>query len=165
MVSLDSSIWTTYTDVCDFFIDDNHIGKECTLIYPPIRESCSNCLINPLGGGSTNIYLHGGPAPFSFGPCPVCGGNGYRDKEVTGTIRLRIYWRPRDWVKIGNINIPDASAQVIGYLSDLTKFRQASEIRLVNEQGYDDFTMMLAGEPALHGFGKNRYFIAYLRNV
>lgn len=166
MVTVSSALWDTYKEFADFFIDDNNIGKSCTLVYPPLREACSNCVINSVSGGSLNIYRHGGPAPFNFGACPMCGGNGYRETETTTTIRLRVYYNRRDWNRIvGNIQIPDATAMVIGYLTDLTKLRQATEIRLVNEQSQNEWVMALAGEPFLHGFGKNRYFIAYLKRV
>jgi hypothetical protein len=164
-ISIPDAFWDKYYEACDFFLDNDHIGKSCTLVYPPKKTECSNCTFNNLGGTSTNVYRHGGPAPFNFGRCPMCGGNGYKETEVTAQINLRVYWRNRDWIKVANINVPDAEVQIIGYLADLQKVRQAIEIRLVDERTQGDWRMNLAGEPFPHGFGKNKYFIAHLKRA
>ena len=162
MVTLPDSIWATYREFADFFIDE--FGSSCTLIYPPKRETCNNCTINPFGGGSTNVYRHGGPAPFQ-GRCPICGGNGFRESENTDTITLRLYWRAKDWIKVANnINVPDADVQVIGYLSDLYKLKMSTEIRLINND-HGRWNTVLAGEPFPHGFKKDRYFVAFLKRI
>jgi hypothetical protein len=163
-LTIPSGIWAKYYEAADLFIDNNNIGKACTLIYPPIRIDCSNCVINHFGGISTNVYRHGGPAPFN-GKCPLCGGSGRREEETTGSIRLRIYHSRRDWIKVNNLNIPDATVQVIGYATDLPNLLRANEVRLISEQNVLDQRYQLAGAPFLHGFGHNRYFIAHLKRV
>ncbi len=66
---------------------------------------------------------------------------------------------------MSNISFPNADVQVIGYRSDLPNLRKANEILLLNDQTNTDWRMALAGEPFLHGFGKNRYFVAFLKRV
>ena len=160
-----SSIWAKYYEITDTFISDNHIGKECTIYYPPIKEECSNCIFYNFGGVSKNRYRSGGPAPFQGGNCLLCGGNGFREIENTGSIRLRIYHNMKDWVKVNNIVIPNADIQVIGFASDLPNLVRANEIRLISEQNVLDQRYQLAAEPFLHGFGHSRYFIAFLKRV
>ena len=161
--SIPSGLFDIYNEVCDELIDNNFIGKECTIIYPPRRIACGNCL-SPVGGG-TNSGLRG-PRPNSFAPCPTCGGSGYKEQEVTDTIRLRIYWRNRDWLKVANtVNVENADVQVIGYASDLTKIKRADVVRLINNQTHARWDTEVVSEPFLHGFGKNRYFVAYLRRL
>lgn len=165
-ITVGSEVWTAYYDCADFFIDDTHIGNNFTINYPPKRIACDNCVINPIGGGSTNVYHHGGPAPFSYGPCPLCGGNGYKEEVTTATVRLRMYTRQKDWVKIGgNINIPDADVQIIGYLSDMSKLQMADTLIYTDSGTGNTWTYQLAGELFTHGFGKNKYFVGYLKRV
>ena len=165
-ISIPSEMWERYYEAADFFIDDDHIGRLCTIIYPPTKESCVNCTFNNIGGTSTNVYLHGGPAPFNFGKCPMCGGNGYRESENTDTIRLRIYWRRKDWMKIAdNLVYPDADAQIIGYMADVKKLKRAIAIKLVSESQHGEWKMVLAGDIFPHGFGRNRYFMAFLKRA
>lgn len=164
MFTIPSGFFDRYYEMCDLFINDNHIGKQCTLYFPPVKSECNNCVVNHFGGISTNVYRNGGPAPFQ-GSCPVCGGNGYREEEVSASIRLRIYHEKKDWIKVSNILIPDAEVMVIGYATDLPNVRRANEIRLISEQAGVDQRYQLAAEPFLHGFGHNRYFMAFLRRV
>ena len=161
-ITIPSAFFNKYIEACDFFIDNDNIGKQCTLVYPSRKIACDNCVTNNIGGSSTNSYRHGGPAPFNFGRCPLCGGNGYHEEEITDTIRLRIYWEHRDWIKVSSVSFPDADVQIIGYLSDLPKLRRANEIILLNPK-YGSWRTVLAGEPFPHGFGKNRYFMGFLK--
>jgi hypothetical protein len=164
LITLPADFWIPYFEACDFFLDDRMIGKLCTLLYPPVKTECVNCTTTSFGGISTNVYKHGGPAPF-YGTCPVCGGNGFSEVESTDTIPLRIYWQKKNWIKFNNIVAPDAEVQVIGYTSDLTKLLRANEIMLISDQTFIEQRYQLEGEPFLHGFGKGRYFIAFLTRV
>ena len=163
-ISLPDSMWDKYYEACDFFLTDNHLSRECTIIYPPKRTPCNNCTVKPVGASSTNVYRNGGPAPFSFGACPLCGGDGYSETEVTDTVRLRIYWNRSEWIKIGgNINIDDAEAMIIGFSSDLPKIMKATQILLVKDSTTTIHPAILLGKPTPWGFGKNRYFMVFVK--
>ena len=164
-ISLPTGFIDKYTEACDFFINNDVIGRSCTVIFPPKRTACSNCIVRPVGTSSTNIYRHGGPAPFTFGKCGLCGGNGYKETEITDTVRLRIYWNRADWIKVGNINIDNADVMIIGFISDLSKILKSIEILLVKDQTESTYRAKLIGKPNPHGFGRNRYFVAYLQGV
>lgn len=163
-MEIPTGFFDKYYEACNLFLDNDNIGKNCTLYYTPKKTVCNNCTTSWFGGVSTNVYKHGGPAPFS-GKCPLCGGNGYSEVEETDTVRLRVYWQKKNWVKIENLQYPNADAMIIGYSSDLIKVRQAQEIKLYSDQTYMDGRFKLSCEPALHGFGKNAYFIAYIQRV
>lgn len=164
-ISIPSSFWNKYVEACDFFIDDDHIGRSCTLVYPPKRESCVNC-ITMVGSSTANVYRDGGPMPFRFGSCPMCGGSGYKEVETTDTIRLRIYWSRADWIRlVTNIVSDDAEVMVIGYISDLPKFRKADTYLLAKDNNEDKYRTTKAGDATPWGFGKNRYFVAYLKGA
>lgn len=162
-INIPTGFWSKYTEAADWFIDT--LGKPCTLVYPPKRVACNNC-IKPAGSSTYNTYRHGGPMPFNFGPCPLCGGGGYHEEEITGSITLRVYWSRRDWMRyVSSINIPDAEVMIIGYLTDLDELLKANEILVLSDQTYVEYRMKLSGKPFPHGFFKNRYFIGFLESI
>jgi hypothetical protein len=104
--------------------------------------------------------------PFDFGNCPLCGGDGYKETEVTDSIRLRIYWNRADWIRIaGSIVADDADIMVIGYMADVRKVNQAAHLILVSDNTDASHRAALAGKPVPWGFGRDRYFVAYLKGV
>lgn len=164
-INIPDAFWDKYHEACEFFLDDNHIGRACTIVYPPKREACINC-VKPVGTTSTNVFRHGGPMPFTFGDCPMCGGNSYRETEVTDSVRLRVYWNRADWLKVaGSIVVDDADLMIIGYMTDLPKVRKAANILLADDNNEADYRASLVGKPKPWGFGRNRYFSAFLKGA
>jgi hypothetical protein len=164
-ISVPQSLFDKYNEVCDWFLTDDNMSRLCTLVFPPKRTPCVNC-IKPAGSSTTNIYKHGGPAPFTFGSCPLCGGSSFKEVEITDTIRLRIYFEKSAWIKIGESTlIADAEVMVIGFLSDVPKLRRAVEILLVKDNREAEYRTVLLGRPYPHGFGKSRFFVAYLKGA
>lgn len=162
MISIPNTLWDKYYEAADLFITE--FGSDCTIYYPPLKTECINCTISFFGGISKNVYKHGGPAPFQFGTCPMCGGNGFAESETIDSIRLRIYWNKKDWIRTAEIIAsPDAEVQVIGYLTELKKIRRANYIKLVSNQNELENKYVLDGEPFFWGLKKNRYFVAYLK--
>lgn len=154
MFDLPQELFDMYNEACDVFLTNDNFSRVCTLYYPPLKVEC-DC--------GQNHYAHGGPAPFSFNGCVACGGSGFKEQEVTETIRLRIYFRRKDWIKVSQVSIPDVDAQIIGYMSDLPKISNAAKIKLVSEENGTNIFCQLAGQPVPHGFGKTRYFVSYVK--
>ena len=170
-INIPQGLFDKYYEAADLFIDNDNIGRSCKVVYPPKAVECSNCTTSMIGASSTSVYKHGGPAPFNFGPCPVCGGNSIAQEESTDTILLRIYWTKKDmarisaYSKISGVSVPDSVVMAIGYMSDIKKIKQAAEILLIDEQTQEEFRFKLESEPYPHGFGKNRYFAVYLKRT
>jgi len=161
MALIPDSVFTTYKQFADDFISDN-FGVNCKLVYPEKRIVCANCVTSPMPGASKNVYRNGGPAPFSFGLCPMCGGEGYSSEETTETIKMRVYFNPKDWVKVANVNTENAMAQTIGFIYDMPKIARANYVILNSDQdGYKEWKFSLLREPLPHGFKRDRYFVAY----
>ena len=138
-ISIPDGFWDKYNEVCDLFLSDNNFSRVCTIVYPPKKIKCDNCTLKPVGASSTNVYRNGGPAPFNFGSCPLCGGNGYKEQSITDDIRLRLYWNRRDWLKLaGKLVIPEnTDLMIIGNMSDAVKIKNSVEIIVAkdNQEG------------------------------
>ena len=162
--SIPQGLFDQYNEVCDYLLENDNFSRICTLIFPAKKVACADCIAFA-NGDSSNVYQHGGPATFSYNACVYCGGTGYKEEEVTDTIRLRIYWSRKDWVKINTIVIPQAEVQVIGKVSDLPQLLRANNIKLISEDKNLNSFFKLSCDPFLHGFGKTRYFVAFLQKV
>ena len=161
-INIPDSLFNKYNDVVDVMI--SRFGVKCTLVYPPKRERCGNCITQTMGRRSANVYRPGGPVPFSRGMiCPLCGGNGFRDIENTEEITLRVYWRMKDWIDVGfQVDVQDGFIQTIGYMSDLPKINKAKEI-IVNKdiQKYETLRFSRASEGFPQGFKQNRFVVCH----
>ena len=152
-------------DAYDYFVDDminSSFGVNCKLIYPAIKTTCINCIYDTFNNKSTNIYNGTGPQPFTFGICPWCNGLGFTETPQTETIKLRIYYAHKHWVKLASmINVPDGTVQACGFLSDFPKIMQSQKM-LINSDvaGYSNFIYKLWGEPVTSGFSNSRYLIS-----
>jgi len=162
-----SGIKDLYKEAVDALLVSELTSEPCTVVYPPKKQTCENCLPGPMGSGG-NVYRSGGPIPFSFGLCPYCQGKGFKETESTDTVRLRVYFvtdrsKQEVFSKIANINFDKYDAQIIGHMSDLQKIKRANYILLVDQhQGQKKIKCKLIGEANPWGFGKDLYFSAYV---
>jgi hypothetical protein len=118
-ISLPPEFFKVYNDAVD-----NIWSRSITLVYPELREECSNCTFNGLR--SNGVYKAGGPYPFEAGfLCPYCEGAGFKMIETTEDINARIYYSQKDWVKVGpQVQLPNAAAQIVANINDLPKLQQ-----------------------------------------
>jgi hypothetical protein len=170
MFTIPSGLQTVYNEYADSLIESPMVGEPCTLEYPALKTACSNCLPGPLGAGG-NVFRTGGPAPFSFGSCPICQGSGFKEQLTTEEVRLRVYLSTNESRQkynqvIASLNITDYEAQIIGYMKDLPKIRRANAIILINEQlGNVKIRTKIVSDPTPWGFDKKRYFNAYVGKI
>jgi hypothetical protein len=165
-INIPDSLFDTYFENVDYF-NNEAFGVDCILYYPAVKEICSNCIYNHITKTSTNIYKAGGPISFSNTICPYCHGEGAVETETeTDTIKMRVYFDRKSWIKPPGqveLKIPDGSCQCYGFLVDLPKLKRADRVGIHAEVlGHDQFVFKLSGEPWLHGFKKNKYFICIL---
>jgi hypothetical protein len=90
------------------------------------------------------------------------GSKKFKTVENTEDIKLRVYWNRKDWVKVGEIDIPDGAIQTIGYLSDFTSINKAKAL-IVNSDidGYREYRFIKAAEPFPWGFKQDRYMVCF----
>lgn len=154
-------VFDKYNEAVDAMIDSN-FGVECTLYYPAVKSICPNCVFNPMTNSSSNKYKAGGPISFDGEICPYCDGVGYTQEEETDTIKLRCYFDRKSWLKLPvELKVPQTSLITYGHLSDMPKCQRANYIRTNTAQDlYGGSRYRLSGTPVIHGFKKNKYFIA-----
>ena len=165
------SIPSVLIDYHEWMIDeliDGVTGQVCELSFPDKDTQCDNCKISPDTKRSSNIYNGTGPNSFAnFGICPRCAGLGRFQVPVTETIRLRIYWDSKSWIKIGvSLATPDSSCMTIGYMTDLPKLERAKHILLpADVSSIRRYEMNRVGEAVPHGFRQDRYFIQFFTRI
>lgn len=167
MVKIPQAVFDQYNAVMDDFITDN-FGVNCRLSYQALQVECPNCIVDLIGHKSSNLYKSGGPQPFNDGMiCPYCNGEGFRLDTPEEVVKVRVYWTKKEWLKLGdNVNIPDGSVQVIGFMTDMPKFKRANHCHILSDQiGANDYKFALSAEVFPWGFKKNRYFVGYLTRI
>ena len=161
MFEIASGLFDLYHEGIDSLIENLGGRSPSTLIYPAIKTPCENCTQNYFGGSSTNVYKTGGPFPFSDGFCPLCGGKGFKESENSESVKLIVYWEPKNWVKLPGISfdVPDTTIQTKGYMKDLPKIERAIELRVSRTiEGFGTWRFKRKGEPVPAGF-HNKYLI------
>ena len=160
-----SAIFDEADWVIDSFLDS--LGKNCLLVYPPKASECTNCLFDIRTKKSSGVYKAGGPQSFQVGEiCPTCGGEGRSLLAQEESIVLRVYWSPKDWVRLAPpFNSPNAVAQCIGYMTDLPKLERSQEIILDSDQSpYHKWRVQRMGQAVPWGFTR-RYFVQFMERT
>jgi len=160
--SLPTQIFDKWREIAAYLLTDSNFSREATLIFPPKHVAVTSSAGNNLAGQTQNVFAHGGPAPFSFGEQDDTGGRQYKEEETTRTIRLRVYFEKKNFIKTTNIVIPANAVQIIGAMTDLPLLKAASAIRLLSDITGLNINCVLAGDPFPYGFGRTQNFIAYL---
>lgn len=163
-MDIPQELFDIYNEFADDFISQN-FGVPSKLTYPEKKIPCTNCSGNTMiGGRPSNFQSHGGPGPFNPKQnCSVCGGQGFSSSAATDNIKLRAYFTKKEWTKLGAVNVPEGGCVVIGFMSDLPKYKMANTITLCTDvQGINGWTYEKAGEAVPHGFKRNRYFMGVL---
>ena len=162
--SIPSGVIDSHEWASDAIIDS--LGKNCKLVYPAKVTECNNCYYDPRTRRSTGIYKSGGPISFPNNTtCPACGGAGRSTVETTESIKLRVYWNPKDWQTFaGTIQNPEGVAQVIGYMSDLPKVERSVEVIINSDvESTKEYRCVKEGEAVPWGFRQDRYFLQFYR--
>jgi hypothetical protein len=153
-ISIPSTVFTKYKEFADAMIAD--FGVNCKLVYTEQVEEISEDVPRVKQRRSMNIQDRNDAAGFAR------GSKKFKTVENTEDIKLRVYWNRKDWVKVGEIDIPDGAIQTIGYLSDFTSINKAKAL-IVNSDidGYREYRFIKASEPFPWGFKQDRYMVCF----
>lgn len=153
-INIPSTVFTKYQEFADGMI--SNFGINCQLVYTEKVEEITESVPRVKQRRSLNIQNRNDPAAFAR------GSKKYKTVENTEDIKLRVYWNRKDWVKIGEIDVPDGAIQTIGYLTDLPKVNKAKSL-IVNTDvsGYERYDFVKTAEPFPYGLQQNRYFVCF----
>jgi hypothetical protein len=143
-------------------------GVNCVLSMPPSPTYCANCVADPIGMKSSNIYITGGPQPFEDGQvCPVCHGDYILQVEQTKTIVMVIEWKPERFLDImrRTVRFPQSTIQSRGFVSDLQYVQNCSHMETFLDTSTDHYTFKLRGEPIVPGRLSRKFFYALWERV
>ena len=160
--TIDSQLIQTYQDSIDTII--NELGKNCILYFPPKVVTCYNCVYDPIGQKSSNVYLNGGPAPFANGAiCPLCGGDGNIASEQNRVIKMTLKWNPKDFKNYNiSINHPSNICKTKTFLTYLSDIKRCDYIVIDSDQiTSQDMRCYRIGEPSIVGLQQSRYIITF----
>lgn len=164
--ALPSGFVAQYQDIADSFVTD--FGRPCRLIYPSLQQPCQNCITDPISHRSSNVYKTGGPSPFPQGSiCPWCNGVGYFVTESSDNVTLRVYWKPKDFQRLGiSLEKADSIIRVRGFLSDLPKLQRCQYLEVDSSiENYGVSRFKRFGEMVPYGLGVERYCLGYWEKV
>lgn len=118
---------TLHSNMIDGLIEGNSVP--CQLIFSGTRfTSCANCIFSPATGKSSNKYLTGGPAPFSFGTCPICHGDGKIEDIQTQDVNLAVIFNSKEWIVSVPVDSPDEFVQTLCTITLLSTLKRANQI-------------------------------------
>lgn len=150
------SLKDLHKNMIDALLEDSACTVLCTIHYESKKSACLNCLKDNMTGKSKNIYLTGGPIPFSHGVCPFCAGLGIITEPSTENIYLMTIWDSKGWFN----HTEDVDVQTMSKITSMIKLTKASHITLdatIKGWGISDFVRV--GQPEPLGFGANPFIL------
>jgi hypothetical protein len=151
-ISIPSGVFTKYKEFADEMITS--FGVSCSLIYTHQVEVITESVPTVKQRRSLNIQNRNESAGFSR------GSSTFKTVENTDTLTMRVYRNKKDFIKIGQIDVPDGAIQTISYLSDLPKLNRA--IALITDtqlSAHETYRYVKVSEPVPHGLEHDRYII------
>lgn len=146
------------------------LAVACTLIYPPTRQQCPNCVQNPFSHHGGNVYKSGGPVPFTGGLCPICNGENFKVVENTESIQLQVAWQVKGFLDLFKqkaiAQAPKTFIQIKALNTDLPKIIQSIEF-IINTPltPYIRYRFTKASEAIPSGIRQNKYCYLLLERI
>src|SRR6056300_1436994 len=117
-INIPESVFTKYYDIIDSTINDI-FGIDCQLVFTEKVEEISDTFDNIPYNKSVNAHRRRSDNYKR-------GEKTFKEVEKKETIRLKVYWDSKSWIKAGgDIVVPDNSIQTIFFASDLDKVMRA----------------------------------------
>lgn len=97
----------------------------CQAIYGGSKyQDCANCT-------NGNVYTSGGPAPFTFGVCPVCQGTAKIEVEATENVSLAPIYANHTLTPLAshfNIQNPDCDLMTVSLIATYPVLKRVKEL-------------------------------------
>lgn len=157
---INSEFKQIFKNAIDALLESTALTLPCRLVFPGKTSPCPNCKFNPATGKSANVYLTGGPIPFTKGLCPVCKGEGVKYSEATSDgLYFAVLYDHKRWIAMPfTPTSPETSVQTICAVSYLTDIKNAKEI-IINTDLESKVIQRYVreGEPQPYGLGEDSY--------
>lgn len=164
-----SGLQNVFTKAITSMVESSACTVPCTLEYGVTKyEDCSNCVYDPIGRKSSNVYQDGGPVPFPFSTiCPMCNGEGKKSVVSTEGINLLVVYDPKDFIGWDKtVNKPDGYIQTMAKINATPKLQRAKSITVATDiDNYFTRKYERAGEPFPCGFGNNAFIVCNWRRL
>lgn len=138
------------------------LALPCQIIYGTTSYSeCSNC-DGPIGGRPMNTALSGHRTPTrTSSGCSACGGTGRIPVDSSENINICVIWNPKQFIKIGTINVADGQVQTISRVGDSFNQIKTAKYLLVdtNVSVLGSYKFERAMDPILVGLGGSDFVI------
>lgn len=89
-----------------------------------------------------------------------------REIEVLTDIKLKVYWEPKQFVNVGNIQIPEGVIQTICFIKDLPQILRAKALIVHKDiKDYKELRFERMGEFTPMGLQQDRYFACMWKRI
>ena len=159
-----------YDDIMTQWIESSEIGHDVIIYYPPTYVNCDICQYSGWG----NSTINSGPLPSVSSDCVQCGGTCQKEVYTTDSMRARLYssdpsgFSPSLLKKLGvSYSHPDYQILMIAKVSDLKKVENSEKAQFYSnlEDIYGKKFFQLASDIRPHGFGKDKFFFCFWKNI
>ena len=151
-----------YDDICGQLIASDEIGQLVRIHYAPVWEPSSTPQFPEWGNASINATPNLSPA-----------GNSQKQVEVTEEIRMRVYSSEATgfgrsiFRKLAGTKYVEGQLLTIGLMTDYKKVANSvkADFYLGTEATTGIRSYKLATEIHPHGFGKDKFFFCFWKNI
>jgi hypothetical protein len=157
-VNIPQSVFDKYFDVIDSTFDI--FGVTCQLVSIEKKEEIVyNPNNNIIPKNSVNVHRIPG-SDYDRGTKTI------REIETLTDIKLKVYWEPKQFVNVGNIQIPDGVIQTICFMKDLPQILKAKALIVHKDiKDYKELRFERMGEFTPMGLKQDRYFACMWKRV
>lgn len=155
MIQIPSGVFTKYAEVADSMLTTSLFGVPCKLIYldkievieDTVPDIKSRKTMNPSFNSPNSVFKH--------------GNTNFRSVETSEDITLRVYWTKKDFIRFGNIEVPDGSIMTISAYSSLQNINRAIALVInTDKTDHQEWKFEKIAEPTIHGLDNN-YIMCY----
>lgn len=158
-----------HKNMIDALLEDDALTVPCKFVYTGTKfQQCTNCVYDPIGGKSSNVFLAGGPQYFHNGQtCPACGGEGVKPVVSSETIYMMVIWDSKSWYTMASnvVRIPEVMIQTMCKKEVYPKIMKVSYIEITDIEGNGTQRFMRHGDPEYLGFNSNDYALTMWKKV
>jgi hypothetical protein len=157
-IIIPQSVFDKYFEVIDSTFDI--FGVVCQLVSIEKKEEIVyNPNNNIIPKNSVNVHRIPG-SDYDRGTKTV------REIEILTDIKLKVYWDAKKFINIGNIDIPDGTIQIIGFMSDLPQILKAKALIVHKDiKDYKELRFERMGEFTPMGLQQDRYFACMWKRI